>query len=283
MNFEGKTILVVGGGAGIGAAIGVEAARRGAAVVIADLSPKALKEVSDRIAEVGGEVHTTEVDIGDDASVAAMARWSVETIGAPDILLVTVIDYMSSFSGLDDMSIDDWKRSFEVNFFGYIRVLGQLLPAMRERGAGTVVLTASTVALLPDPTAAVLMRYKTLKHAVLGFSQTLAIALKGSGLSSICFCPSLTATPGAIDNLRSCQLPAARYRGHPQDRRGAGGRREVLLRRAGEGTVPDLRARELSRTARRVRRRRARSGAVYRQTFPHRRLIDLRTSKRNAP
>jgi NAD(P)-dependent dehydrogenase (short-subunit alcohol dehydrogenase family) len=207
MNFEGKTILVVGGGAGIGAAIGVEAARRGAAVAIADLSTKALQEVSDRIAEVGGKVHTTEVDIGDDASVAAMARWSVETIGAPDILLVTVIDYMSSFSGLDDMSIDDWKRSFEVNFFGYIRVLGQLLPVMRERGAGTIVLTASTVALLPDPTAAVLMRYKTLKHALLGFSQTLAIALKGSGLSSICFCPSLTATPGAIDNLRSSQLP----------------------------------------------------------------------------
>jgi NAD(P)-dependent dehydrogenase (short-subunit alcohol dehydrogenase family) len=50
MNFEGKTILVVGGGAGIGAAIGVEAARRGAAVAIADLSPKALQEVSDRIA-----------------------------------------------------------------------------------------------------------------------------------------------------------------------------------------------------------------------------------------
>ena len=59
--------------------------------MIADPSPKALQEVSDRIAEVGGEVHTTEVDIGDDASVAAMARWSVETIGAPDILLVTVI------------------------------------------------------------------------------------------------------------------------------------------------------------------------------------------------
>jgi NAD(P)-dependent dehydrogenase (short-subunit alcohol dehydrogenase family) len=99
MNFEGKTILVVGGGAGIGAAIGVEAARRGAAVAIADLSTKALQEVSDRIAEVGGKVHTTEVDIGDDASVAAMARWSVETIGAPDILLVTVIDYMSSSPG----------------------------------------------------------------------------------------------------------------------------------------------------------------------------------------
>ena len=143
--------------------------------------------------------------------------------------------------------IDDWKRSFEVNFFGYIRVLGQLLPAMRERGAGTVVLTASTVALLPDPTAAVLMRYKTLKHAVLGFSQTLAIALKGSGELDL-----LLPQPhrNARGDRQPAKQPAARYRRHPQDRRGAGGRREVLLRRAGEGTAPDLRARELSRTAR---------------------------------
>ncbi|WP_167706670.1 SDR family NAD(P)-dependent oxidoreductase [Sphingobium fuliginis] len=207
MNINGKKILVVGGGAGIGAGIAYEAAMQGAEVAIADLSATALDEIGGRIRAAGKTVHTCPVDIGSDESVAAMGQWCEREMGAPDLLLVTVIEYLSSFSGLDDMDIAGWKRSFEVNFFGYIRVLEHVLPAMRARGTGTVALTASTVALLPDPTAAVLMRYKSIKHAMLGFSQALAIALEGSGLRSVCFCPSLTATPGAIDNLRSSGLP----------------------------------------------------------------------------
>lgn len=207
MNINGKKILIVGGGAGIGAGIAYEAAMQGAEVAIADLSAAAMEEISGRIRAAGKTVLTCPVDIGNDEAVAAMAQWCEREMGAPDLLLVTVIDYLSSFSGLDDMDIAGWKRSFEVNFFGYIRVLAHVLPGMRARGSGTVALTASTVALLPDPTAAVLMRYKSIKHAVLGFSQALAVALEGSGLRSVSFCPSLTATPGAIDNLRSSGLP----------------------------------------------------------------------------
>ncbi|MDX3910593.1 MAG: SDR family oxidoreductase [Sphingobium sp.] len=206
MSVEGKKMLIVGGGAGIGAAIGVEAARQGAEIAIADLSTAALRETETAIESIGGIAHTSLVDIGDDASVARMGEWAKGTIGSPDILLVTVIDYPGSFSGLDDMDVNEWRRSFEVNFFGYIRVVEQFLAEMRARGSGTIVLTASTVALLPDPTAAVLLRYKAIKHALFGLSQALAVALKGSGLRSVCFCPSLTATPGTIDNLRSSGL-----------------------------------------------------------------------------
>nr|WP_087574654.1 SDR family oxidoreductase [Sphingomonas sp. CDS-1] len=204
---EGKKVLIVGGAAGIGAAIACEAARRGAEVAIADLSVDGLRQTREQIEAEGGVAHTAIVDLGDDASVKAMANWCLETIGAPDLLLVTVVEYSSTFSGLDDMSVLDWKKAFEINFFGYIRVLEDLLPAMRKRGSGVIALTASTVALLPDPTGAILMRYKAIKHALVGFSQSLAIALEGTGLRSVSFCPSLTATPGAIGNLRKSELP----------------------------------------------------------------------------
>lgn len=207
MTYHDKKILIVGGGAGIGAAIAHEAAMQGAEVAIADLAVDALQATGQRIKDAGGRVHTCAVDIADSSTVAKMANWCIETIGAPDILLNTVIEYPSTFSGLDDMKVDDWKRGFEINFFGYIRVLEHFLPSMRARGSGTIVLTASTVALLPDPTASILMRYKTLKHALLGFSTSLAVALEGTGLKSVCFCPSLTSTPGAIDGLRRTGLP----------------------------------------------------------------------------
>jgi len=105
------------------------------------------------------------------------------------------------------MNVGDWKRSFEINFFGYVRVLEHILPKMRARGSGTIILTASTVALLPDPTASILFRYKAIKHALFGLSASLEVALEGTGLRSVCFCPSLTATPGTIDGLRSAGLP----------------------------------------------------------------------------
>ena len=207
MAYTGKKILIVGGGAGIGAAIACEAARQGADVAIADVSVKSLEDTAQRIKDAGHTALTCPVDISDGRSVARMAEWCAESFGTPDILLNTVIAYPSTFSGLDDMKVDDWKTAFEANFFGYVRVLEHLLPAMRVKGSGTIVLTASTVALLPDPSAAILFRYKAVKHAVLGLSTSLSVALKGTGLKSICFCPSLTATPGAIDGLRSTGLP----------------------------------------------------------------------------
>jgi NAD(P)-dependent dehydrogenase (short-subunit alcohol dehydrogenase family) len=207
MNLNGKKVLVVGAASGIGAAVAREAAERGAELMLADLSEEGLRATKQAIADAGGVAHTIQVDLADGAMVAAMGKATLEAIGAPDLVLVTVVEYPSTFSGLDDMGVDDWKRAFEINFFGYIRVVEQLLPAMRKRGTGVLALTASTVALLPDPTAAILMRYKAIKHALVGLSQSLAVALEGSGVRSVCFCPAMTATPGAIDNLRQSGLP----------------------------------------------------------------------------
>lgn len=207
MDLKGKKVLVIGAASGIGAAVAREAAAGGAELMLADLSAGGLQATKNAIEAAGGVAHSSTVDLADGASVAAMARASFEAIGTPDIVLVTVVEYPSTFSGPADMAVDDWKRAFEINFFGYVRVVEQLLPAMRERGSGVLALTASTVALLPDPTAAILMRYKAIKHALVGLSQSLAVALQGSGVRSVCFCPAMTATPGAVDNLRRSGLP----------------------------------------------------------------------------
>lgn len=207
MSLKGKKVLVVGAGSGIGAAVAREAAKDGAELMLADLSADGLHSTKDAIRKAGGVAQAVQVDLADDATVAAMGKECLSAIGAPDLVLVTVVEYPSTFSGPSDMRVDDWKRAFEINFFGYIRVVEQLLPAMRERGSGVLALTASTVALLPDPTAAILMRYKAIKHALVGLSQSLAVALEGSGVRSVCFCPAMTATPGAIDNLRKSGLP----------------------------------------------------------------------------
>lgn len=207
MNLKGRKVLVVGAGSGIGAAAAREAAAAGAELMLADLSADGLRATAEAIRSAGAEAHAVPVDLADGASVAAMAKACFEAIGVPDLVLVTVVEYPSTFSGPADMDVDDWKRAFEVNFFGYVRVVEQLLPSMRERGSGVLALTASTVALLPDPTAAILMRYKAIKHALVGLSQSLAVALEGSGVRSVCFCPAMTATPGAIDNLRRSGLP----------------------------------------------------------------------------
>src|SRR5579864_5347828 len=123
MAYEGKKVLIVGGGAGIGAAIACEAARQGAQVAIADVSIKSLEYTAKRIEEAGQSALTCAVDISDAGSVARMADWCAESFGTPDILLNTVIAYPSTFSGIDDMNVDDWKTAFEVNFFGYVRIL----------------------------------------------------------------------------------------------------------------------------------------------------------------
>lgn len=206
MNVSGKTVLIVGGAAGIGSAIAVELAKAGATVALTDISEAGLAETQAHIEAVGGTAPTCRVDLADSASVAAMASWADKTIGTPDLLMVTVVEYASVLGDIDDMKVDDWKRSFEINVFGYVRVLEAFLPSMRAKGSGSIVLTSSTAALLPDPSMAILLRYSAIKHALLGLSQALAVALEGSGVKSISFCPSGTATKNAADSVRASKF-----------------------------------------------------------------------------
>lgn len=198
---KNTTAFVVGGGAGIGAAIAIRLAKEGARIVIGDIADRDIEATCAAIKAAGGNATGYHVDIADEASVAAFAEKAMKSHSAPDLLLNTVVHYKSVLGNIEKLDMDVWRRCIDVNLLGYLRVIGAILPNMIARGTGTVALTASTAALLPGPAMPIMINYYTIKHALLGLASAMAVALKDKGIRMMVFCPTGTATRNAIESV----------------------------------------------------------------------------------
>ena len=104
---------------------------------------------------------------------------------------------------IEDLPGDAFERSMNVNYLGTVRWVKAVLPGMRARGTGEVVLFASLAGWMPTPAMAA---YTATKFAVVGFAETLAMELKGSGVSLRCVCPAGVQTP-MLDDIMAQGIP----------------------------------------------------------------------------
>ena len=165
-----QTIIVTGAATGIGQAFASGAAAQGAHVVVADMN--GADETMDMITQAGGRATYAKVDVSDDASVKAMAELAIKATGRIDGLINNAAYFREvKLTPFEELDPAVWDRIFQVNVKGVWLCCKAVMPAMRERGKGSIVNIASVVAVAGQPGY---LHYVATKGAVLSMTKGLA-------------------------------------------------------------------------------------------------------------
>ncbi|MEG1733583.1 MAG: glucose 1-dehydrogenase [Comamonas sp.] len=226
IDFNNKTVLVTGGGSGIGRAIAEAFGSAGAQVVVAEINPALAAEVRAVLQGAGVQALVIEADVTRSADIQRVAAAIEQHFGGLDVLVNNVGDYLVSkpFEQFSDEEID---RLYGLNLRHIFDVTRAMLPLLRKRGAGSSIISLSSIeGLRGAPTCSV---YAAFKAAVGGFSRTLALELAPEGIrvNEIALettetkqVPVSLAIPDANKHHIPRWIPLGRF-GQPQDCAGA--------------------------------------------------------------
>jgi len=187
--FDGAVAVVTGGGQGIGAAVAHALAAEGAAVVVAARTTDRIERVAVEIRVAGGKAWAVHCDVTDAASVADLAKAASSHAGPVDILINNA--GVAHSAPVAKTRLQDWNRVLAVNATGTFLCTRAFIPGMLERQRGSIVNVASVAGLHG---ARYIAAYAAAKHAVIGFTQSLAAEVEGTGVTCNAVCPGFVDT-----------------------------------------------------------------------------------------
>lgn len=199
-SLEGRGAVVTGGGRGIGAAIASALVDAGAGVVVAARSAHEIEAVAARLRERGARAWAVACDVSDEDSVHRMAESARGCLGALDILVNNA--GASGSAPFAKITLAEWERMLAVNATGTFLCTRELVPAMIGRGWGRVVNIASLAGLEGGRYVA---HYSAAKHAVMGFTRSVALELADTGVTINAVCPGYVDTPMTEQTLANVE------------------------------------------------------------------------------
>jgi NAD(P)-dependent dehydrogenase (short-subunit alcohol dehydrogenase family) len=186
----GKATIITGGDSGIGRAVAIAFAREGADVLISYLDEDDdARETARWVEEAGRRAVLLRGDITDSAHCDEIVQRAVTAFGKLDVL-VNNAAYQMTHDSLDDISDEEWDRTFDINIGAMFRITRAAVRHMRPGGA--IVNTTSINADKPNPG---LLAYATTKGAVQNFTAGLAQLLAEKGIRANCVAPGPIWTP----------------------------------------------------------------------------------------
>ncbi len=202
-----RTALITGAGSGIGRETALLFASEGANVVVADRDGEGARVTALAIADAGGRAHAVTVDVAQAAAVAAAVAEAERTYGALHVLF----NNAGIFPDEDGLPVDTpetvWERVIDVNLKGVFLGCKFGIPALLRAGGGSIINTASFVAVVGAATAQI--AYTASKGGVLAMTREIAVAYAKQGIRANALCPGPVDTPLLQQLLAD---PAARAR-----------------------------------------------------------------------
>ena len=189
-DFEGRVVVITGGGNGIGAALAHAFAARGARLVLADIDERAMAAVADPLAGAGTAVLCVRTDVGEPGDVQALADATERRFGAVHVVCNNA--GVALFGDMAAATHADWLYTMRVNFWGVVHGVETFVPRLLAHGAGGhIVNTASMAGLVGMRWLGI---YSASKFAVVGLSEALHRELADHDIGVSVLCPMIVQT-----------------------------------------------------------------------------------------
>jgi NAD(P)-dependent dehydrogenase (short-subunit alcohol dehydrogenase family) len=195
MQFAQHVVWITGAGSGIGRALALEFARRGADVALSGRRRDRLVEVGDEVRALGRRALEVPLDVSGDGACETAVHEITRHFGRLDVAIANA--GFSVNGPFEKLTLDDWRRQLDVNVIGAVATVKSALPALRE-AKGRIVLVASVMGMLslPGQTA-----YSASKFAIRAIGLGLSQELHGSGVSCTTIHPGFVESEIAqVDN-----------------------------------------------------------------------------------
>jgi NAD(P)-dependent dehydrogenase (short-subunit alcohol dehydrogenase family) len=190
MSFDRRMAVVTGAGSGLGRAIALMLAARGARIAAVDLDAASAAETAALIAQAGGQAQSYQADTSVAAEIDRAVSAAVTALGPLEIM-VNNAGVLDGYFDVDEMSEALWRRVIEIDltgtFLGCKRALREMLP----RGRGRIVNMASVAGLNGTGGGAA---YIAAKHGVVGLTRQMAVVYASRGITVNAVCPGAIPT-----------------------------------------------------------------------------------------
>lgn len=182
--------VVTGAGSGIGRSFAYELARRGGAVICADINEERAEQVAASLNALGSRAIARHCDVGDAKQMEALSGEAEKLLGRPVTLVINNAG-VGLGGPIGDVPLEDWHWCMNVNLWGVIHGCHFFAPKLRELGYGGIINVASAAAFGAAPE---MSTYNVTKAGVLALSETLAAELAGTGVKVTALCPTVVPT-----------------------------------------------------------------------------------------
>ncbi len=188
MNIRERVFWITGASSGIGEALALELAKRGAALVISARREDRLHALRSRCPDPT-RVAVLPLDVADTEHASDHVRAALEFFGRVDVMVHNA--GVSQRGSAIETSLGVHRRIMEVNYFGVVALTKALLPSMLDRGRGHFVVVSSVVGYVGTPDRSA---YAASKHALHGYFESLRVEAHVRGVKITMVCPGFVAT-----------------------------------------------------------------------------------------
>lgn len=193
MRLADKVALITGAGSGIGRKSALLFAKEGAKVMVADLQEDSGQETRQLILEQGGEAGYVRADVSKAADVQAMIEHTEKSFGQLNILFNNAGIFPDADGSVLATEEDVWEMVMNVNLKGVFLGCKYGIPALLRSGGGSVINTASFVALMGAATSQI--AYTASKGGVLAMTREIAVEFARQNIRANALCPGPVETP----------------------------------------------------------------------------------------
>lgn len=183
-NFQQKVVVITGAGSGIGQELAWQCAAQGAILALNDWKAEALDQTWETLPPAA-RGYREVFDVGDRAAVEAFAEKVRKALGRVDVVINNAGMSLPPKAIIHTV-VEEYEKVMRVNLWGVIYGSLAFLPALRERPGGTLVNISSVFGLMGYPGSG---PYNVSKFGVRGFTETLRVEMRGTGLNVVCVHP----------------------------------------------------------------------------------------------